>query len=633
MDILILTATLMLLVLPASAWVQRCLALPTGDGAYHLLNTLTLQEQLLRSQGPGAALQAILVWSDPQAYPPLGYLVPAALGALVGGLDQAGLASLQILWVALTCVAVYVLARLLFGGTAARPQSGQGRRVALLAAFLVAFEPVMVAYTPDFLLEVPTTAMLLVALAALACSADMERTGPACVAGAAVGALLLTKWTALFYLPPALLYVFARVVRALPRQERTRTLQFLGGLALVLGVAAILALEFPAARRPVVAWLDLRPVLALLAGLGTGLGALAWYATRRLAPGPGRNLVLAALVASYLASPFYLCHAREGLRNFDQQVARVTPMALEYSEDPARQPSMLGETIGFPATLLVAAALVWLAAAGPRGGFALVGAPLLAVLAVRMVATNVLWAQIDFRYILPGLPLEILSVVGWLQSSRLTRAVSAGLLLSLGLWNAEVWLGGRSLPSLPGHHGQAREAHPDTLAPLVDALAQATGPGSHAVWVVAPRQDRFQYAVQTISLLRGHPLVLRACRTDPRDPPSQPAWTPVTRLVTMLDPRCTSKQLEAMSMGEIDAVTRTWVLKIGPAGWQAPTPLVPGRPGPPQRLPAPSGLEVRLQQFSPSGSAGAGDGRPQHTLVPAPGGTTAEPGRRADRQR
>ena len=604
LDVLLVWVTALLTILPALTWVQRWLVLPTGDGAYHIPNILVFQDQFLQSRSPWELASHVLAYSDVHAYPPLGYLVPASLGALLGGLDLAGLASLQVLWVPLTSAAVYLLARKLFSGTPAHPDHPRGRRIALLAAFLVAAEPLMVAYLPDCLLELPTTAMLMVALAALASDPDLERTGPACLAGAAAGLVLLTKWTSLFYLPPALLYVAARVLGQLPRGERARTLRVLGVLGMGLAAAAALAVALPPERAPLLEYLHPSSVLALVGALGLGLLGLARYATRRLKIGPARNLVLAALVACFLASPFYLSHAQVGLDSAAQQVARTTPDAAEHSEsarDLVQRPFLLAETLGIPAGFLVAAGLAWLAVAGPRGSFALVGGTLLSVTLVRQAMNLLTSASFDFRDLLPGRPLEILAVVACLLSLRPTRAVATALLLGLGLWQEGNWLAGTTRPELPGHPNEAREVHLDAMAPLVEALAEATGPGAHLVWTVTPASERMDDAVQVLALAQGHPLVLRDWPESPGAPRSLPTWTPVTRLVNLLAPQVPIEKLRALCNGTPEETAEAWILVLAPAGRVPALPPLPGRAGSARSLPAPGGMEARLYPFRSAG--------------------------------
>jgi hypothetical protein len=593
-DLLLLLAAALIVVVPALDWVHRWLVLPTGDGAYHALNILTFQELLLKGQGLWGILRDTLAYSDVHAYPPLGYLVPASLGALLGGLDLTGLASLQILWVPITSTAVYFLARGLFEGSPSDP--GRGRRIALISSCWVALDPVMRVYVPDFLLELPTTAMLMVALAVVASNPGMERTRPALLAGVAVAGVLLTKWTALFYLPPALLYVSFRTLGPLPREIRMRTLQILGLLILGLAGAALLVTRFPPAQDPVLGWFRAGQVLAMLGSLGAGCLALARLARRRLGAGPALNLVLAALLASFLAAPFYLFHARTGLESASQQVARTTPEALEHSEDLLQAPSLLGESLGRPVALVLAASLIWLAAAGPRGSFALVGATLVSILAVRQVMTLLTSASFDFRYILPGFPLEILVVVACLQSIRQTRALAAAVLAGLGLWYGGSWLAGDNRPEAPGHRGEIREGHPETLSPLLQDLAEVTGPGTQAVWTLTPRYERVQYAAQVLALLEGHPLVFRDW-----DASSLPAWTPVTRMVHLLDPQLPMKELNAMSRGRLEDSRRAWILILGQSRRLPELPPLPGQVSPPLFLPAPRGMEARLHLFQGHG--------------------------------
>ncbi len=587
-DALALVAMVLWLALPAGEWSRRWLLLPHGDGAYHLLNILALQEQFLRGGGPGI----LLLWTDPQSYPPLPHAVPALLGALLGGLDYAGMAHLQFLWVGVLTLATYVLALHVFGAGPAR----SGRRVGLVAALLVTFAPTTLAYVPEFLQELPVAAMLMVALASLAWARDLDRTGPAWVAGMAVAGLLLTKASGLLYLAPALLCLTVRVLRARPPRERLRALALLALLALGLAGAAGLALRFPLPRVEALGWLRPGPFGFMLAGLGAGCLTLHLVARALLDPGPARNLVLSALVAAFLTAPFYLAHVGDFAQYLrDHEATTTTPGDLDYVESFLPQPLILGEAVGIPVALLVAASLVWSAAAGPRNSLGLVGLPLLGGLAARQFLRLV-----DYRYVLPGLPLEILTTTGWLLTARPTRAPATALLVALGLWNAAVWTTGGPEPRLPGHVGEARQAWPQDMPELARSLARELGPGPHAMWTLCPWQANPSHALQVTALLEGLPLVVRQGPGDPRQTHARGAWVSVTRTVSLLEPRLSRPQLQALSAGSPEVTSPAWLLVLGPTGWAPSLPEAPAGLGPARELPAPAGMQAWLYPWRPA---------------------------------
>ena len=230
-DGLLVALILVALAFPAATWAWRWMVSPEGDGAFHALSILAFQELFLHAGDPIAVLQAILGFTNTQTYPPLAYLVPGLLGALMGGVGLQGLVVLQFVWVFLAVGATFMLGRLLFDDSQAGQPGGRGRRVGLLAAMLVAFEPIMVVYVPDFLLELPATAMLMATLVALARDPGLERRSSALVAGVASAGFLLTKWSAGFFLAPTLLFLGARILRTGPRAQRQSARLILGLLA------------------------------------------------------------------------------------------------------------------------------------------------------------------------------------------------------------------------------------------------------------------------------------------------------------------------------------------------------------------------------------------------------------------
>ncbi len=598
MDGLLVALILGILAFPAAAWAQRWMVSPEGDGAFHVLGILAFQELFLEGEGAGAILQGILGFTNAQTYPPLAYLVPGFLGALLGGVDLQGLVLLQFTWVFLTVGATFSLGRILFDDSKAGLPGGRGLRVGFLAAALVAFEPIMVVYVPEFLLELPATAMLMVTLVALARDPGLERRGSAFLAGIASAGFLLTKWSAGFFLAPTLFCLGFRILRASSHEQRRSALLVMGLLATTLALSGALATFFLPQRTFPLELVPWNSLLPLLGGLGGALALLVRLTTHRLPAGPVRNLVLGLLLASFLVAPFFLIHAPEAVESAAAHVrTTTTPGHLDYIESFLPQPFLLGEAWGTAAALLVGVALVWLAGAGPRGSFTLIGLPLLTGIAVRQFLI-----LIDYRYILPSFPLEILAVVGCLQAPRRTRAVTAGLLVSLVLWNALSWLSGTGIPIAPGHEDDVRLPHPETLRPMADALgrtvAETAGRAPQVVWVLSPTHPNLEHTLQVLTLIQGAPLVLRAV-PGPGRPGSLSTWTSVPRILAGRLPEAELEDLHLMCTAPLEEAPGAWLLYLGHEGTHPKLPLPPERLGPMRSLPAPLWQEARLQRILP----------------------------------
>ena len=275
-----------------------------------------------------------------------------------------------------------------------------------------------------------------------------------------------------------------------------------------------------------------------------------------------------------------------------------SPGHLDYVESFLPQPFLLGVAWGLPAALLVGAALAWLAAAGPRGSFVLIGLPVLTGVAVRQFMI-----LIDYRYILPSLPLEILAVVGCLQTPRRIRALTAGFLLSLALWNALGWLAGSPVPVAPGHEDGVRAAHPETLRPMAEALgravAESAGDAPQLVWVLAPTHPNLEHTLQVLTLVQGFPLVLRAA-PGPERTESLSAWTSVSRILACRLPGTDLRGLHKLCADPFEKAPESWLLDLGHEGTHPKLPRPSPHLGPRRSLPAPLWQEAHLQRILPS---------------------------------
>jgi len=599
---LFLALLVILLLLPARPWVWRNLAVPTGDEATHLLACLTFQENFERADSPGDWLTPALSWRDHNAYPPLVYQVVGMTSALSGGLELGDLACLNLGWVALATLAVYILGRRLFGASG----PSQGRLVGALAALVVGFSPLLLTQVPTFLLDLPAAATFLAALALLACSTAMEHRGRALLVGVSIAAVALTKWLTILSLLPALLYVSWHVHQATPRRERAALAGGLAGLATALAGAAGLALRFPPPAEPALNALNLTAVGGWVAGLGATCLAVLTLAFRRVRHRPARNLLLAASLTVLLAAPFYLTNLEMLWMHLSHELGE-TPLRLD-------RPRLHGFFIAslahdLPLTGLMVPGLVWLALRGPRGSLGLVGVPLLVnqTLAIALSLP-------DPRHYLAGYPLEILAAFGWLLTLRGTRTVTWPLVLGLGLWHLGSWWTGTTPPSLrggpletlPGYRGCGPESLNARLSALTDATAEAAGPG---VQVVAARVEPFPLSYMTLQALaasRKHPLLFRGMEEGQPSGPTQTAnWA--VKFASLAVPEVPAPEVKRRAEAPLGDLPEAWVLRLGPTATPQPPDLPLTHP-----LPAPPGFRAglapadRRSRRSSPGSLGGG---------------------------
>ena len=568
--------------------------MPRGDIAPHLQALLVFQEQFLHARGPGDFLAPGLAWMDLLSYPPLTYYVMGQVGAWCGGLDPLGLACLNLLWVAVTALAVYVLGRQLFGGEG---KPGQGRAVGLTAALLVTFCPSVLGFVPAFYLDLPATAMLTLALAALAAGREMRSRLLACLAGAAVACAVLTKWSTLVALVPGLVLVGARVWRGATRKERVALARAFALMLLVLGAAAQLVLHSSVRFDGLTEALPREACWWRLIGLTAALVAVAALSATRLRPGPGRNLVLACTVALVLACPFYLNNLDPILRRAARDVREAgTRIEAEADRAPLAEVAFPELAWGLPVPLLVLPGLAWLLLWGPKGSGALVVAPLLANTGLHYAA-----AVEAPRYYLPGYPLEILAVVASLAGIPRVRAGLVPLLVCLGLWNAGLWLEGR-LPLLsgavrdflPGSEGSGPASLTGRMGLMLDQVARRTGPGYQALVVLGSIGGVDARGLSAIAMSRRHLLLFRDFeRPEVGGLRSASSWGVRFALLQVPPPR--AGELSRKVRAPLSALKGSWLLALGPAGgpWRLPRDIA-DHLGHPQDLSAPEGTQARL---------------------------------------
>ncbi len=602
LEALLLGALLLMLTLPAERWIALGATVPEGDSATHLLNTLYFQERLREASNPADLLAPALTSCDMNTYPPLVYQVTGLVGAWSGGLDLRRVLFLNLGWVALAVVSTYALGRRLFGGDCQDPRPGQGRAVGFAAALLLGFSPFVLSHLPTYLLDLPTMGVLALALASLAWAMDMRNRFQALLAGLAVGAALLTKWTTFFSLTPALLFVAIQVHRRCDEDDRAALGRLLAGVLVILTAAFSLALLGPPGYDAALQVLDTGDVhLWALGVAGGSLLALA-LGRRWLRSAPARNLVLAACVAMTVAGPFYLTHSSHLLDKVLVDLPEAGPRAAQESDNGffgSAQMHLYFQAWGVPLQPLVLSGLLWLGLRGPRGGLALLGAPLLAHLTAHGV-----FCYFGARYYLPGFPLEILVATAWLVTLRPTRAVTLALVLSLGLWNAGAWWEG--LPPYgdswatpagqAGNLGCGPESTSGRLARMTDRIARIAGPSPQIIGVQSWCQAVQPISVAALGAARGHGFLVQDLRgpggsLDLRSPAI--CWD--LRLTALRHPEVPGTDLALRASTPLHLHPEAWLLTLGraPQRFRFP-PELEGRLGPGQPLPSPTGCPATL---------------------------------------
>ena len=604
-DLLFLALLISALVPAGLAWIPAHMLPPGMDDAVHLAGFLAVQAHLAEATSAADFLTPWLTWYDSHGvYPPLVYQVMGQLGAWCGGLQTCGMACLNLFWLALAGTALYVLALRLFVGASEGHWLG-GRPAGALAALLVTFSPVLQPSLVVFFLDLPALATLLLALACLAGFLHWEGPLVACLAGVAVGAATLTKWTNLFGLFPAVLFMVFRVFRAASPQERRILGRTLALALALLVVGGVLATTITASRYLPTEVFSIRDLLGLVAGLAAGCALVLAYSLPRLGSALPRGLVLASCSGFFLAAPFY----------WTRIVPLITRLSNDVGDSPLRRDA---ELIFHPIRLLqlpftenpletgalaVVLALVWLAWRGtPEIRFLLV-APILGILLPSLAL-----ALPGERYYLPLHALGMLGLAGALGTVRILRLLVFPLLLGLGLWNAAFWAQGLASPDqlrLPPDSvlraGCGPESLNGRLALLMDQVAEVSGPGIRAVGVFSGEATdwRSPETLQAVAMSQGHTLIVRKL-----DPISRGGFNfgqnQACRLAALKVPQATMQQLRVESEAPLLALPGRWLLVLEPEDEVLRIPRQQAmRLGPARLLSAPRGFRARLHRVLP----------------------------------
>jgi len=173
-------------------WLSRDRSIPIDDAGVHLSTTISVYEAL----SAGRLLKA---FTEAAPYPPLTFLA-GALGIFLGGVDVAPpIIALNLVFVPLLALGCYKVGRLAFG-----PSAG------LLAVVFALGSPLVVEEFHELMLDAPEAALVALAVWAILATERFSRPGPSALAGAAVGAGMLSKETFVLFVAGVALVTAAR---------------------------------------------------------------------------------------------------------------------------------------------------------------------------------------------------------------------------------------------------------------------------------------------------------------------------------------------------------------------------------------------------------------------------------------
>ncbi len=604
-DLVFLVLLVLALVPAGLVWIPAHMP-PTGmDDAVHLAGFLAVQAHLAEATSPADCLIPWLTWYDSHgAYPPLVFQVMGQLGVWCGGLQGCGMACLNLFWLALSGMALYALALLLFGGTPGGHWLG-GRPVGVLAALLVTFSPVLSPFLTLFFLDLPAMAMLTLALACLASFLRFQSPLVACLAGVAVGAAALTKWTTLFGFVPAVLFTVIRVFRRASSQERGSLGRALAlALALLVAGGLLAARISPSSDLPTEVFSS-RDILGLVAGLAAGCALVLAYALPRLGSAPPRGLVLASCSGVFLAGPFFLTRIAPLLTRLSNDLGDASIRRgwddLHHIYQVLDLP-LAGLALS-PGVLATVFAALWLLRRGsPEVRF------LLVVPALSHLGALLVLALQGPRYALPLHVLGMLALSGALWEVRALRLLLFPLLFGVGIWNAGLWVAGWTpTEPVPPPLGAAFSpgcgpgSFNGRLALLLDQVAEVSGPGIRAVGVFSGEDGGWgsSETIQSVAMSQGHTLIVR--KLDPTIRGGfNSGLNQACRFAALKVPGATMQDLKIESEAPFLALPGRWLLVLDSEEDVLRIPRQQARRlGPPMLLAAPPGLRARLHPVLP----------------------------------
>lgn len=369
-----------------------------ADYASHFLTAVALHTDLAHGRSFFDALDRVL--NSPTEYPPLSYLWTRCVFLVHGvSFDSAFLS--QLLWIACIVTTVY----LFVANTSGRVV---GAVAALLTGTSTSLSFATLRYSPDLALA----ATALAALYLLSQDAVFEKPALALLFGVALGASLLAKWTALFFLAAPLTLVILRVLAGASPLGRRRF--FL--LSICIAAATWLMIN---------RWkVNAIPITFAALAVVCVSGFFVW----RWAQDPGSkraSYLLAALLTAYLMAVGFYAHMLTAMLtrlSIEQRLIQEMPIAALGT------PVLIATTTLLGLPLLLTAGLVCLR----RAERCAPGLQLAALAAFFGVGLTLMSKLDSPRYYAPVVPIVIVLSVYWLrQASVLVRAPILGALIAL----------------------------------------------------------------------------------------------------------------------------------------------------------------------------------------------------------
>lgn len=413
---------------------------------------------------------SVVLWQhgvSPDDYPPLSYAVSAAAFSVFG------LSRLA----ALTSQFVFLLPWLAGCWWCGRELGGRGGgALTLLAA---AGSPWMALHLQGYFLEVGTAATVASAFALVLASRGCRELGPSLALGAVLGLGMLSKWSFLFFLAPAMLWPLAVAWR---EGGRSRLLM-LGSLAALAFTGTVLPFAdgswgFP--WKPYMAAMDAWLVLAVLA-----------LPSRRT---PGGALTLALALGVLLSGWWYFLSF--------QELAFKAAGDAGQGTSAAQGLDILAGTLATSGWLAPA----WLAAGVVAGALIpalrLPTAAAAAGIALPVAVYVLSGVPIGPRYILPAMPFVFALGFGWWGRAPRAVAPLAALLSVVGLLQIGSW-------TWPAARAWTVPLRPDLLLGVPAVL-----PPEPVAPPMAATAERILAELSATGESRITALILPGCRLD-----------------------------------------------------------------------------------------------------------------------
>ncbi len=512
-DALIISIFLIAFLAKLNPYIEHFLFPPASDPAKHLLNMLAVREHLCSNLPIADKLAPLVLWTDSHAYPPLAYMFTGVISAIFNVLSISSIASLQAFWLIITGLASYSLCRSIFDN---KTQPKLGSLIALASFPAIVFLPNLTSHIITFHLDLPSTATVMLFLAAAAKTAEMKSLPRAAAAGAALGAALLVKWTAAIYIAPAALYLIFLTFSKCRWRSALRSLS-----AILLPFMLMLSawLYIKANQIPVISHATSWPTTKMawtVFGIDIAIGVICFSSLKLIKSKRTHCLALLFITALIIALPFYFF-------NYDKILSRAEHHASDdlgtyyYAErvhDSCLYPNFASPWNAYAWAAILPGA-IWLLWKGPRGSFMLIAAPLIFATLFNYYALGLK----SWRFYLPGLPLQIITATSWLMAYKWTKYPAIAAILFLGLnfmlqWAALVPPGGEREGLTLNDMGTGPASFIANIEQIANKTAAIVPDKPCSLWFVDGTKKISYVTFQAAAFASGNDLCIRSWRGD-----------------------------------------------------------------------------------------------------------------------